>query len=224
MMSTTRGRKENRGANNRATVEAYDRYALDYARSTAEGGARQGHRALAQLLEVIEPDGNILEIGSGAGWDADWRLEKAGFRVRRTDAAMAFVRFQESRGVHAERLDVVQDDLTGPYDAVVALHVLQHIDRSALPAVLRKVSRALREGGAFLFSISEGRGDVVEQGASGQYYVAMWQQAELSEVLVPLGFRLQWSISDQDNEGSWLTMLVVKKGHDRKETVRPLAI
>ncbi|MBN9540439.1 MAG: hypothetical protein J0H77_27145, partial [Alphaproteobacteria bacterium] len=97
MMPTTRGRKENRGVNNRATVEAYDRYALDYVRSTAEGGARQGHRALAQLLEVIEPGGNVLEIGSGAGWDADW-LEKAGFRVRRTDAAMAFVRFQESRG------------------------------------------------------------------------------------------------------------------------------
>lgn len=210
MMPTTRGRKESRGTNNRATVEAYDRYALDYARSTAEGGAREGHRALARLLEVIEPGCTVLEIGSGPGWDAD-RLEKAGFRVRRTDAAMAFVHFQESRGARAERLDVVQDDLTGSYDAVVALYVLQHIDRSALPAVLSKISRSLRQGGAFLFSIRQGTGDLVEQGTSGRYYVAMWQREELSEILVPLGFRLQWSISDQDSEGHWLVMLFIKE-------------
>jgi hypothetical protein len=39
-----------------------------------------------------------------------------------------------------------------------------------------------------------------------------------------MGFRLQWSISDQDNEGSWLTLLVLEEGRDRKERVRPLAI
>lgn len=159
---------------------------------------------------MIGPGGTVLEIGSGPGWDADW-LEKAGLRVRRTDAAMAFVRFQESRGVHAERFDIVHDDLKGSYDAIVALYVLQHVDRSALPAALRKVSRALREGGAFLFSIREGSGDLIEQGASGRYYVAMWQSAELSEILVPLGFRLRWSTSDQDSEGRWLIMLFVKE-------------
>ena len=210
MKPTTWGCNESGETNNRATVEAYDRYALDYARSTAEGGARQGHRALARLLDVIEPAGTVLEIGSGPGWDADW-LEKAGLRVRRTDAAMAFVHFQESRGAHAERFDIVHDDLKGAYDAIVALYVLQHVDRSALPAVLSKVSGALKEGGAFLFSIREGTGDLIEQGASGRYYVAMWQQAELSEILVPLGFRLLWSTSDQDSEGRWLVMLFVKE-------------
>lgn len=215
MKPTTRARNESGGANNRATVEAYDKYALDYARATAEEGAREGHRALARLLEVAEPGGTVLEIGSGPGWDADW-LEKAGFRVRRTDAAMAFVRFQESRGAYAERFDIVHDDLKGIYDAIVALYVLQHVDRSALLAVLSKVSRALREGGAFLFSIREGSGDLIEQGASGQYYVAMWQHVELSEILVPMGFRLRWSMSDQDSEGRWLIMLFVKEDHARK--------
>lgn len=220
MKSTTRGRNEgaervsevdrdNHGRNNRVTVKAYDRCALDYAGATAEEGARGGRDALTRLLKVTRANGRVLEIGSGPGWDAD-RLEKAGLRVLRTDAAMAFVNFQKSRGVHAERFDVVHDDLKGSYDAIVALYVLQHIDRSALPAVLNKVSRALVEGGAFLFSIREGTGDIIEQGASGRYYIAMWQSAELCEILVPLRFHLRWSTSDQDSEGRWLIMLLTK--------------
>lgn len=199
---------------NRHTVAAYENYAIDYARSTAMASGRGERRALLELTSVTRPGDRILEIGSGPGWDADW-LESRGRRVRRTDAAMAFVEFQNARGVKAERVDVMRDELDGPYAAVVALYVFQHIDRTALPAVLGKVSRAAADGGALLFSIREGAGEFIEQGTtSGKYYIALWQKSELIGILTELGCDLRWSALHEDSEGRWLTMLFTKRHTD----------
>lgn len=192
------------------TIAAYENYAIDYVRSTATATGRGERLALMELTRVTRSGDRILEVGSGPGWDADW-LESTGRRVRRTDAAMAFVDFQNCRGVKAERVDVVHDELDGPYAAVVALYVFQHIDRTALPAVLHKVSCAVADGGALLFSIREGAGEFIEHGTtSGKYYIAMWQKSELIEILTELGFDLRWSASHEDSEGRWITVLFTK--------------
>src|SRR5688572_10566553 len=107
----------------RRTVESYEHIADAYARETADNDFSSG--SLAQLAARI-PSGHVLEIGSGPGWDAD-ALEDAGLSVRRTDAAQAFVDFQRARGKEADRLDAIADDFGGPYAAVVAIAVLQHV-------------------------------------------------------------------------------------------------
>ena len=96
------------------TVASYERCAADYARATEPGTNGVERQALGNLLRVARNQGWILEIGSGPGWDADW-LDHAGLKVRRTDAAAAFVALQKARGVKAEVLDVVKDELGGPY-------------------------------------------------------------------------------------------------------------
>jgi hypothetical protein len=197
------------------TIASYERCAAEYARATEPGA--NGRQALAHFLRVARNQGWILEIGSGPGWDADW-LDQAGLTVRRTDAAAAFVAFQKARGVKAEVLDVVKDELGGPYAGVVALHVFQHISRSELPHVLTKVSLAIADRGAFLFSLREGSGDLVEKGeSSGNYYIAMWQRPDLVAILEPLGFREIWSSSEEDPDGRWLTILATKDGANEKE-------
>ncbi len=133
--------------------------------------------ALTRLAETI-PGGHVLEIGSGPGWDAD-QLEEAGLTVRRTDITQAFIDFQRARGKQVDRLDAINDDLGGPYDAVVTLHVLQHVEPGDLPAVLAKVAGALRPGGRFLVSIPLGEGAGWEVGESGSpYYRALWSEAD----------------------------------------------
>jgi hypothetical protein len=199
------------------TVASYERCAADYARATKPGTTEVERQALGNFLRVARNQGWILEIGSGPGWDADW-LDHAGLNVRRTDAADAFVAFQKARGAQAEVLDVVKDELGGPYAGVVALHVFQHIYRSELPHVMTKVSHAIADRGAFLFSLREGSGDLVEKGeSSGNYYIAMWQRADLVAILEPLGFREVWSSSVEDSDGRWLTILATKDGANEKE-------
>lgn len=194
---------------NKKTIAGYEVCAADYARSTAPS-TRTDWRPLEQFASVMRSCETVIEIGSGPGYDADW-LEARGFRVRRTDATHAFVELQRARGVATEVLEVVEDDLGGPYAGALAMYVFQHIDRHLLPAVVDKVAGALVENGAFLFSIREGEGEALEEHSSGQYYVAQWTRAQLSAVLARAQLREHWSTSIVDNEGRWIITLAIKE-------------
>lgn len=190
---------------NARTVESYELIADDYARETAGAAVLEG--GLTRLAETV-PGGHALEIGSGPGWDAD-ALEEAGMTVRRTDITQAFIEFQRARGKEAERLDVINDDLGGPYDAVVTLHVLQHVEPDDLPAVLAKVAGVLRPGGRFLVSIPLGQGVDWEVGESGnRYYRVLRTEAEFIAALAQAGLESEWTErSVHDEETGWFCVL-----------------
>ena len=193
------------GSPNARTVESYEEIADDYARETAGGGVLTF--ALERLAETV-PDAHVLEIGSGPGWDADI-LEESGLTVRRSDVTQGFIEFQRRRGKEIEQLDVINDDLGGPYDAVVTLHVLQHVEPDDLPAVLTKVAGALRPGGRFLVSIPLGEGAGWEVGESGSpYYRALRSEAEFVAALAQAGLETEWTERGvEDEETGWLCVL-----------------
>jgi 2-polyprenyl-3-methyl-5-hydroxy-6-metoxy-1,4-benzoquinol methylase len=190
---------------NARTIESYEQIADSYALETAGSDVLAG--GLAQLAEAL-PSGHVLEIGSGPGWDAD-TLEGAGLTVRRTDVTQAFIDLQHARGKQVDRLDAIYDQLGGPYDAVVALHVLQHVEPGDLPAVLTKVAGALRPGGHFLVSIPRGEGagwEVEESGTS--YFRALWTEAEFVAALARAGLTPTWTDrAVPDEERGWLCIL-----------------
>lgn len=175
---------------NARTIESYEDIADDYARETT--GDRVLSGGLTHLAEAATA-GQVLEIGSGPGWDADV-LEECGLKVRHTDITQAFIDFQQARGKQVDRLDVINDDLGGPYDAVVTLHVLQHVEPSDLPAVLTKIAGALRPGGRFLVSIPLGAGAGWEVGESGTpYYRALRSEADFIAALGKVGLGPEWT-------------------------------
>jgi 2-polyprenyl-3-methyl-5-hydroxy-6-metoxy-1,4-benzoquinol methylase len=191
-----------------STIAAYEECAIDYAHSTRPDANLCATPGLRELLRIVRKDLPVLEVGSGPGWDADW-LEASGLDVRRTDATTAFVKFQRDRGKSAERLNLLEDDLGGPYAAIVAMYVFQHIDRRALPTVLEKAARAVAPDGLVLFSTREGEGEALEQRASGgRYYVALWSAEELDAIASSLGLETLWSRSSVDSEGAWRFLLL----------------
>jgi SAM-dependent methyltransferase len=197
--------------NNRETVEAYERCARDYANATAPHTASAAVGFLHRFTQELAPRGHVLEIGSGPGWDADV-LEAHGAIVRRTDITKSFLAFQQERGKAAEHLDVIADGLGGPYDGIVALYVLHHIDRSLVDAILHKVAGALRPGGIFLVSLREGTGERCERGAdSGVYHVTLWQLAAFKRRLKAAGLSVEWNVASTDAEGNWMTLLAKKR-------------
>ena len=205
-----KGGAPSRSASNTSTLAGYEGCADDYAATTAPKPEAEDQPALVEPLKLVPPGSRLLEIGSGPGWDADW-LEERGLAVRRTDGAGSFVQFQAGRGRLAERLDVIRDPLGGPYDGVVALHVLQHVEREALPAVLAGIAAAIRDGGVFLLALREGQGEIAEIGSKGnEYYVSLWPSSEIVAILGALGLDLHWSQSFEGREGRWLTALFRK--------------
>jgi 2-polyprenyl-3-methyl-5-hydroxy-6-metoxy-1,4-benzoquinol methylase len=199
---------------NHRTVGSYERIARDYADDTAPGpdGTRDfGGAALRRLVAAVPAGGTALEVGSGPGWDADF-VEASGVPVRRTDLTQAFIDLQAARGKVVDRLDVTTDDLGGPYDAVLALAVLQHVERPQLPAVVARIAGALAPGGLFLVSLREGDGEQWEVGDSGNpYFTVLWREPDFCDVLEDAGLRLDWRSSSEDSEEShWLTFLARK--------------
>lgn len=196
---------------NRRTAESYERIARDYAESVEQAPSASSEKALRDFAAAAGPGGTALEIGSGPGWDADF-IETLGLKVDRTDVAQAFLDLQSERGKRARMLDIVRDDPCGPYDGIMALHVLQHIDRVLMDAVLGKIADALRPGGVFLAALREGDGEYWEKGqdSGGDYHVVLWTAADFSARLEAAGLYVDWMMHATGRDGDWMTVLARK--------------
>ncbi|MGN6519874.1 MAG: methyltransferase domain-containing protein [Dokdonella sp.] len=191
---------------NRRTIEGYEACARDYAAAVAPTPSGVGEAALRRLAGELPRGARALEIGSGPGWDADF-LEALGVGVDRTDVTSAFRAFQAERGRVVASLDVVEDALPGPYDAVVALCVLQHVERERFDEVLRKIAGALHPRGLFLASMREGEGDGWDHGESGDYRLVLWQADALHARLAAAGFAVEWEARHRHGDERWLYLI-----------------
>jgi 2-polyprenyl-3-methyl-5-hydroxy-6-metoxy-1,4-benzoquinol methylase len=189
-------------ANTQRTVQSYEGFARQY--DTLVKAKRPPHieEALRRLVQCLPPGGSVLEIGSGSGRDADV-LESLGVVVRRTDAAQAFVDLMAERGKQAELLNVVTDELGGPYDGVLAMAVLIHVDRAHVDGVLRKIHAALKPGAAFLVAMRKGEGET-----GGDYHTVYWTRDAFAGRLATAGLAVEWDADSLGPDGGeWVTFL-----------------
>ncbi|MBN9363669.1 MULTISPECIES: methyltransferase domain-containing protein [unclassified Devosia] len=191
---------------NRITIASYGRYAAGYAEATRTMSS-SGEEMLQVLAQAVPVGAKMLEVGSGPGWDADY-LEAMGFSIRRTDAAPSFVAMQRERGKTAEILDLISAELGGPYDAVLVLYVLQHIDAPLLPGVLRKLASCLSAAGCVLLTYRVGEGTVSEHGEiSGDYHSTLWSHEAFGAALQSAGLQPEWERRTSDEDGDWCAIL-----------------
>jgi 2-polyprenyl-3-methyl-5-hydroxy-6-metoxy-1,4-benzoquinol methylase len=189
-------------ANADRTVQSYENFAREY--DALVDAKRPPHieDALRRLVQCLPMGGSVLEIGSGTGRDADF-IESLGVLVRRTDVTRAFLDLMAERGKQADRLDVVTDELGGPYDGVLAMGVLIHVDRAQTDAVLRKIHAALKPGGAFLVAMRKGEGET-----GGNYHTVLWTADGFAARLAAAGLSLAWNAESLGRDGNeWVTFL-----------------
>ncbi|MFE0015885.1 class I SAM-dependent DNA methyltransferase [Mesorhizobium sp. NPDC059054] len=190
----------------RQVIDMYEAYADRYDEIVGSEPIERVQAALKRLAAEVGTDSQILEIGSGAGREADF-LEDLGLHVRRTDATRRFLEIQAARGKQADLLDVVADELGGPYDAVVALCVLFYVRRAEIEAVLGKVAQSLRPGGVFLVSMRHGDGE-----KNGEYQTVLWRRDDFARLLEDAGMAVVWDefAVNTGNGEEWISFLAVK--------------
>ena len=102
--------------------------------------------------------GEVLEIGSGAGWSSRRILEtfpQVALTATDVDGATAS-NFEKLGKVYGQRLKFRQADVRElpfdreSYDIVVAIHAMHHVDD--LPQAIRQLLRVLRPGGLIGFT------------------------------------------------------------------------
>jgi SAM-dependent methyltransferase len=194
-------------AASRTTISSYEQFAADYDKLCDDDPPPALRDTLRRMLALLPARSTILEIGSGPGRDADF-VESLGARVRRTDATQAFLDIQKRRGKHGELLNALTDEIGGPYDGVLALCTLIHIDREHTDFVLSKIARATRPDGAFLVSMREGNGET-----TGDYQMTYWSHAAFAMRLERAGFGIESSERRTDSGGDvWMTFLCRRVG------------
>ena len=175
----------------------------DYYASLCGGISSAAGRPLRRLTEIVGEGGTVFEFGSGPGVEADY-LESLGVDVVRTDATAAFVEMQRARGKDAEQLNVITDDLGGPYQGVLSLCVLLHISVELTDQVLAKVAGALAPGGAYLVSVRANAG-------RGRDIVWWKREEDFAERLERAGLRVEWSEHSVDSDDdAWWTFIAVR--------------
>ena len=157
------------------------------------------------MMTHVAAGGLVLEVGSGTGRDADF-IESLGGKVRRTDATQAFLDLQAERGKRGERLNLLTDKLGGPYDAIVAICVLIHIERADTDRVLRKIRRALRPGGAFLAAVWEGTGRTHRR-----YLMTYWSRTAFATRLTAAGLTVEWDSRTVARGGDTLLTFLARR-------------
>jgi len=190
-------------AHTRKTVQSYEGFAREYDELVDARRPPHIEDALRRLVQCLPSGGTVLEVGSGTGRDADF-IESLGMFVRRTDATQAFLDLMAERGKKADLLNVMTDELDGgPYDGVLAMGVLIHVDREQVDPVLRKIHAALKPGGAFLVAMRKGEGET-----SGEYHTVQWTGERFAALLAAVGLSVAWRAEWVGRDGNdWVTFL-----------------
>jgi hypothetical protein len=153
------------------------------------------------VQDTIDYYDRTARHGSGTGRDADL-LEARGVRIHRTEVAPGFIALQAERGRTVHTLDVVRDDLGGPYGGVLAVAVLMHVPRAELAGVLRRITAALLPGGTLFVCTREGQGDAPPPAA-----MAFYARDEFIKHLEEAGLTPVWDdVHGGEDDESWITV------------------
>lgn len=137
------------------TLAFYQQAAPRYTISGREGPAR----FLDAFLDRLAPGARILELGCGAGKDAE-HMRKRGFAVVPTDGVAAMARrAQERLGTPVAVLAFHELDAAADFDAVWCHASIHHQPGAGLPDVLARIARALKPGGWHFANFKLGNGD-----------------------------------------------------------------
>ena len=145
------------------TLAFYDREAAAYAARQRGAPVR-----LQAFLEQLRPRARILELGCGAGQDAEL-MTAAGFEVTPTDGSAGLAAEAEARLGRPVRVMRFEElDETAAYDGVWANACLLHVPEDGLADVLTRIHRALKPGGRFHTGFKAGDGG--GRDSLGRYY------------------------------------------------------
>lgn len=189
---------------NRATLRSYERAGELYIQgspSTVEGKLKE---FIDRSLTGLDPaQTSVLEIGSAFGRDALY-LRDSGFDVLATDAVDLFLEELRSRGLRAQKLNILEDEIPSA-QVIFANAVFLHLSRDEFSSVIRKIYSALPPGGRLIFTVKEGEGEGWSSAKlDAPRYFSYWKMSEVLRELLLAGFEAVDIDQDSSGSQSWL--------------------
>ena len=197
-------------SSNARTLDVYEHRADRYAGHL--GPAPDWHVAfLDRIAAALPPGAAVLELGSGTGADARY-LAGLGLAVQPSDGAVSFVAAMRQEGLAARHIDVLTDDLGGPWDAVVAFAMLLHLTPDELGAVLDRISLAVRPGGMLALSVKEGDGSTWSDHTLGlPRFFTFWRPEPLTRTLDERGWTVDVLQRHAGTRDDWILVIARRR-------------
>ena len=164
------------------------------------------------FLGHLAPGGKLLDLGCGSGRDSAY-FASLGFAVTAVDGSEALCkRVKAHYGIDAQCIRFEALDFAEEFDAIWACASLLHVEKAQMPAILRKVSRALKPGGVLYASFKYGQAERVQGGR----FFSDYTEADLPTLLTPENqlTLLEYKITEDvrpDHPGQRWLNLVAKK-------------
>ncbi|WP_297369927.1 methyltransferase domain-containing protein [Acidocella sp.] len=199
---------------NAETLASYEAAARAYIEGTPGEVSGPVRDWLERALAGVATEARLLELGSAFGRDARYVMAR-GYRLECTDAVEVFVSHLRARGIAARRFNALRDELTGPYELILANAVLLHFTPVECARVLAKMAGALAPSGRFAFSLKRGNGEEVSSAKlNAPRYFCYWQPEALPALLTEAGFarcEIETAHSAR-TEADWIYVIATKAG------------
>ena len=161
------------------------------------------------FLELVAPGGSILDLGCGAGSAALYFTRK-GYKVLAVDGCAEYCEHTRRRaGCEVRQMLFGELDYTNAFDGVWACASLLHVQKDALPGVLRLIRRALKKDGVFYASFKYGE---TEREKNGRLFSDFTEESLRTLLDEAGGFRTVklWTTADarlERAEERWVNVL-----------------
>jgi SAM-dependent methyltransferase len=186
---------------------------------------------LHHLSTLLRSGDSILDVGCGTGRDLAWLLER-GYQVTGVDPSQEMIAEAQRRypipagALHQDTLPAL-DTINGQYRGIICMHVLHHLEDTALLDALYRLRSILAPGG-FLVIRTPSRHAAVTDGrhADGRRYI-LRDPGEYRFFLERLGLRrtVQFDDYHEVTDAQWHTQVYaapIQAGLNPIETIESM--
>lgn len=146
-----------------------------------------------EFLNHMPSGGNIFEIGSATGRDANF-IKSKGYEILCTDIMEDALEDLRSRGFKAEYFDFREEpreEWLNYFDGVYANATLLHSSKKSFPDVIKRISKILRKGGILAFSLKTGdKEEVVNTKMDAPRLFSYFSEEEINYALSQAGIKI----------------------------------
>jgi ubiquinone/menaquinone biosynthesis C-methylase UbiE len=190
------------------TVDYYDRKAEAWASAHHGLGKASYWQGEMERFHELLPNGKVLEIGSGAGKDAE-TLIKMGYEYTGTDASEGLIKVAQKRNPKATFKQVGVYELNFPeheFDGFWSAATLLHIPKDRIDEALQKIKTQVESGGIGFITMKAGAGEK-EDPETGRWF-AYYSKKGFQEVLERNGYQVIEERNRQGEKDWWLCFWV----------------
>ena len=183
--------------------QGYDQIACDYAR--LEGEIKWPRmRWIEKLLNHLEPNSSVLDLGCGSGDPADIEIAKkhkvTGVDISQTQIDLARQKVPNGHFIHGDAASV--DFPPASFDAVISFYALEHIPREEHGSVLGHIYQWLKARGFLLFCMEAGDyDDVIGEWLGVPMFISCFTPEVIKQMVVHEGFAVLETAIETQIEG-----------------------